>query len=170
MTSTATRSTHPLLRLDNQLDITDCEIIDNDYQTKYRPLLVEYLKDKGRIKLSDHEIQTILHIELFDYEAEFLVSHPSTWLDIDDPDCFDENGEYEGGVDIASAECLLQTYVQHLAHREFYNCMALLEDKFPDKFLGFVESQLKMMDEYALLACSSSPRRPHRPAQGFGTS
>jgi hypothetical protein len=166
MTSTATRSTHPLLRLDNQLDITDCEIIDNDYQTKYRPLLVEYLKDKGRIKLSDHEIQTILHIELFDYEAEFLVSHPSTWRDIDDPDCFDENGEYEGGVDIASAECLLQTYVHHLAHREFYHCVAQLEEKQP-RFIGAVERHIKMMDE---LVCSSSPRRPHRPAQGFGTS
>ena len=165
MTSTATRSTHPLLRLDNQLDITDCEIIDDTYKSKYRPLLIEYLKDKGRIKLSDNEIQTILHNELFWFEAEFLVSHPATWADIDDDDAFNEDGEYEGGYDISSAECLLQSYVHYLAHREFFHNMAQLEEKFPEQ-VGCVEKQIKMMNE---LVCSS-PRRPHRPALGFGNS
>ena len=137
---------HPLARFDNQLDTSDCEIIDNEYQTKYRPLLIEYLKDKGRIKLSDNEIQTILHNELFWYEAEFLVSHPATWKDIDDPDAFNEDGEYEGGVDISSAECLLQSYVHYLAHREFFHNMAQLEEKFPEQ-VGCVERQIKLMNE-----------------------
>ena len=121
---------HPLQRLDNRLDINDCEIIDNDYQIKYRPLLIEYLKDKqGRTKLSVEEIQTVLHNELFWYEAEWLVWHPSVFRDVHDPDAFDEEGEYEGGIDIASAESLLQYFVQHLAHREFFSSTACLEAK-----------------------------------------
>ena len=146
MTSTSTRSILPLLRLDNHLDTTDCEIIIDDYQTKYRPLLIDYLEDRGRSKLSDNEIQTILHNELFWFEAEFLVSHPATWNDIDEPDAFNEDGDYEGGIDIASAECLLQSYVHYLAHREFYHGMAQLEEKFPDR-VGCVDKDLKLFDE-----------------------